>query len=130
MPGHTEDGKASLDQNSQKAISDIKMVAPDIKSVDNKNLLLLGAPILEESIEGVLMDKLDNLKLMVERLKKLDAHDALFLLKSCYSIPKLMYFIRAAPTFKCMTTLQMYDYEWVISIYSHCISFTPLPKNF
>ena len=77
--------------------------------MEKVNLTLLGAPIFPEAIDDILQPKLDDLILMVERLKTIDAHDALFLLKSAYAIPKLMYFIRSAPTFKNMETLALYD---------------------
>ena len=46
---------------------------------------------------------------MAERLTTIDAHDAVFLLRCCYAIPKLTYFLRSAPTFRTMATLQEYD---------------------
>ena len=77
--------------------------------VNRTNLLLLGAPICEEAIEGVLQEKLQDLQRMAERLTTIDAHDAVFLLRSCYAIPKLTYFLRSAPTYRTMATLQEYD---------------------
>ena len=58
---------------------------PKIKMVNRNNLLLLGAPICEEAIEGVLLKKLQDLKRMAERLTNIDAHDAVYLLRSCYA---------------------------------------------
>ena len=46
---------------------------------------------------------------MGDRLKEVDAHDALFLLKNCFAIPKLMYVLRTAPTFKHPEILLEYD---------------------
>ena len=46
---------------------------------------------------------------MVDRLAQIDAHDALFLLRHCFAIPKLMYFLRCAPTFLFKEVLQDYD---------------------
>ena len=77
--------------------------------MESHELLLLGAPILDQSMEEVLMSKLEDLNRMAERLLTVDSHDALFLLKSCFSIPKLTYFIRSAPTFKAMDVLKLYD---------------------
>ena len=36
---------------------------------------------------------------MVERLKQIESHEALFLLRHCFGIPKLIYFLRTAPCF-------------------------------
>ena len=72
---------------------------PGVKKISAADLKLLGAPILQEAFEDVLHSKLENLKTMVERLKRLDSHDALFLLKQCFAIPKIMYTLGTAPCF-------------------------------
>ena len=82
---------------------------PNIKLLQRDNLLLLGAPILEEAAEGVLLEKLEELKRMCGRLDFIDTQDAIFLLKNCYAIPKLTYFLRTAPMFKNSITLEQYD---------------------
>ena len=48
---------------------------------------------------------------MAERLQEIDSHDAVFLLCHCFSIPKLMYFLRSAPCFKEVDILQQYDQQ-------------------
>ena len=72
-------------------------------------MTLLGAPILSQAGEGVFRSKLHNQQLMVDRLTEIDAHDAIFLLRHCFAIPKLMYFLRCAPSFKFKEVLQEYD---------------------
>ena len=52
--------------------------------------------------------KLEDLKRMTENLKQLNAHDALFLLKNCFSIPKLTYTLRCAPCYN-QEILSEYD---------------------
>ena len=74
-----------------------------------ETLTLLGAPIKDEACDTVLRAKLEDLKLMGERLKTIDAHDALFLLRNCCAIPKLIYFLRTTPFFKHLEILQEYD---------------------
>ena len=81
----------------------------NLKLLQAKDLTLLGSPILPEAIESVLKTKLDSLKLMAERLSTIDAHDALFLLRNCFSMPKLTYFLRTAPCFLNKAILQEYD---------------------
>ena len=46
---------------------------------------------------------------MVSRLKQIDNHEALFLLRNCFSIPKLTYILRTAPCFEEAEELQKYD---------------------
>ena len=100
-----------LSQVTVSSLERIKSAAPGIKEVQENNLVLLGAPILQAAVDGVLLAKLEDLKRMTGRLQSLDVHDAIFLLRNCYAIPKLTYFLRCAPTFKNMDTLQLYDTE-------------------
>ena len=58
---------------------------------------LLGSPIGEiKSINAVLERKISDLQALGERLKVLNAHDAMFLIKNVFSLPKL----RTAPYFQ------------------------------
>ena len=54
--------------------------------------MLLGAPIGGVSaVDTILRSKLEVFRRLASRLKSLYAHDALFLLKNCFSTPKLLY---------------------------------------
>ena len=77
----------------------------NVKLLQNKDLTLLGAPILPEAIITVL----ESLMLMSDRLIQIDAHEALFLLWNCFSIPKVTYFLNMAPCFFKRGILQAYD---------------------
>ena len=46
---------------------------------------------------------------MVSRLKQIDNHEALYLLRNCFSIPKLNYLVRTAPCFLEAEELHKYD---------------------
>ena len=71
--------------------------------------VLLGAPVGDEtSVDTVLSSKLAVFRLLASRLAALNAHDALFLLKNCFSIPKLLYSLRCAACYK-STILPEYD---------------------
>ena len=61
-----------------------------IKVVEKSKLTLLGAPIFKDSVSSVLKPKIENLKLMVSRLKEIDSHEALFLLSHCFGMPKAL----------------------------------------
>ena len=80
-----------------------------IKIVERNDLKLLGAPIFPEAIESVLGPKIENLILMTERLKQIDSHEAMFLLRHCYGIPKFTYFLRTAPCFMKPNILDKFD---------------------
>jgi hypothetical protein len=77
------------------------------KNMDN--LTMLGSPIMPEAIDGVLQSKLESFQLMCDRLKVIDPHDALFLLRHAFSLPKLTYFLRTSPCFKNTEILKNYD---------------------
>ena len=80
-----------------------------IKIIQKSDLTLLGAPIFVEGIKPVLESKIKKLKLMSERLKEIDNHDAFFLLRNALGIPKLTYFLRTAPCFLEPDVLQSFD---------------------
>ena len=80
--------------------------------MNNYNLTLLGSPIFKEAIKSSLGPKLENLELMASRLKQIDNHEALYLLRNCFSIPKLNYLLRTAPCFIEKDELQKYDQKF------------------
>ena len=57
----------------------------------------------------VLGSKLENLELMAIRLKSVDNHAALYLLKNCFAMPKLTYFLKLSPCFMKSDILHKYD---------------------
>ena len=93
-------------KNAHKKFCEASPGQCNVKLLNNENLTLLGSPVLPEAIKSVLITKLENLKLMVERITQIDAHEALFLLRNCFSIPKLTYFLRTAPCFEKIDILQ------------------------
>ena len=82
---------------------------PGIKVIQPEDLTLLGAPVLPCANQKILSAKLDNLKTLTDRLKLLHEHDALYLLKNCMAIPKLLYFLCTAPCFLNPALLAEYD---------------------
>ena len=80
-----------------------------VRLVQKEDLTLLGAAILPEAFDNMLTSKREKLILMVQRLAEIDKHDALFLLKNCYAIPKLTYLLRTVPCFTKPDILHTYD---------------------
>ena len=61
---------------------------------------LLGADVnVEGVISSLLTNKLHELQHLSDRSKLLDTHDAFFLLKNCFALPRLMYTLRNNPGF-------------------------------
>ena len=77
--------------------------------------MLLRAPIGgTQCIDDVLSVKLRELRCLSGNLSQLNAHDAydpLFLLKNCFSIPKLTYTLRSA---LCFTSQLLSEHDEVI----------------
>lgn len=73
---------------------------PGMKIVDRGSLSLLGAPIFSEGVGDALQAKTKTLASLAVHFRNLPAHVSLTLLRSCFSMPKLNYIIRATPTWK------------------------------
>ena len=65
---------------------DLSQDFPEIKIINPEDLTLLGSPVLPCAAKKVLMEKLENLKILTERLKEVHEHDALYLLKNCMAM--------------------------------------------
>ena len=98
-----------LKPDNDEVIQALRVVEPKFKEVKLESLELLGAPLLPSAVEPVLLEKLDDLSRFSENLKLLDYHDAFFLLKNCFSIPRVMYYLRCAPCFLRPDILDRYD---------------------
>jgi len=60
----------------------------DFIRVNKEDMTLLGAPVLKgKAQDKAIQDKIDDLTRAVERLKHLQAHDALVILKNSLAIP-------------------------------------------
>ena len=72
---------------------------PGARYVPLADLSLLGSPLFQEAIGPKLKEHLDSFKSTCSRLETLDKHDALFLLKNVFHIPKLLYVLRTSSCF-------------------------------
>src|SRR5882757_4924820 len=100
--------KSEVVGGSQSTLSSFLTSHPTYKQVDVKDLTLLGTPLHTDGLELALKEKCDDLCRVLSRLKLLPYHDSLFLLKNIFSMPKLLYVLRTAPTFL-SPTLLLYD---------------------
>jgi len=81
----------------------MKAIMSNIRHIPCSEAILLGAPV-----DKVLSSTLAVFRLLASRLTSLNAHEALFLLENCFSIPKLLYSLRCASCFK-SSILSEYD---------------------
>ena len=101
--------KCEVITNDVSVVAHFRDLAPDIVHVEPQSAVLLGAPIGgDHATDEVLTAKLVELQRLGERLKLLSAHDAFYLLKNCFTLPKLAYTLRCAPCFQ-SDLLSQYD---------------------
>ena len=79
------------------------------KFVPPKELSLLGTPLFQEALDSEVRSRLTTFQSTCRRLESLEHHDALFLLKNVFYIPKLLYLLRTAPCFS-SPTLKEFDH--------------------
>ena len=64
-----------------------------------EDIHLLGTPVFPGGIDKELSSRFNSFKLLCSRLERLDHHEALFLLKNAFFIPKFLYILRTFPCF-------------------------------
>ena len=68
------------------------------KDININSVCLLGAPLIPgAAVDNVLVNKREELSLLVSRLTRMPAHDGLFLLCNIMSMPRLLYTLRSTP---------------------------------
>ena len=76
-----------------------------------KDADLLGTPLGDmPCIDNALFDKVSKLKILGDRLGHLYKQDALLLIRSAFSMPKILYLLRTAPCFS-SSVLEVFDQE-------------------
>ena len=76
---------------------------------DCENLEVVGSLKEANAFRVLLYKTLIELQRLSDVGTKLDAHYAFYLLKNCFSLPKLLYFPRTSPCFEELDLLQQYD---------------------
>ena len=97
------------ENKSQAVLQQSNDIAPGIRLKTEEDLVLLGSPMFQNAIKKTIVEKENELKRMTARLRLLSAHHALYLLKKCLSIPKLLYVLRTSPTWSASAELQDFD---------------------
>ena len=101
--------KCELITDDDDVVDKFRVDAPSILHIKTSQAVLLGASIgSTEEIDSTLSRKVAEFQRLTSRLKQLNAHDAFFLLKNCFSLPKLQYVLRCAPCFNSQV-LHRYD---------------------
>ena len=72
-------------------------------------LIILGSPRGPKSEADLLEKKINELEKVNGTVEKLDAHYGFFMLKNCFSLPKLLYFLRTSTCFNHPALLEKND---------------------
>jgi len=99
-------GNSQVRDNIKRSFLDF---APELSIFDEENAEFLGAPLTPPSIRRVLMLKTEAFRMMSSRLTLLSAHAAFYLLRLSVSTPRLIYFLRCAPSFREKDLVCLYD---------------------
>ena len=101
--------KSEVICSDQSMRASILASVPEVRVVDPSDACLLGSPIGDVgSISNTIDEKVHLLEIMGDRLQHLAAHDAIFLLRHSFAIPKLLYTLRTSPCFL-SPNLKLYD---------------------
>ena len=82
---------------------------PGIKTPKKDELIILVSPLGLKSQGDLLEKKINELENVIGIVEKLDAHYSFFMLKNCFSLPKLLYFLRTSTCFNHPALLKKYD---------------------
>ena len=79
---------------------EILSTVPGLHVLIHDDVAVLGSPVGGiESLLGAILEKVEQLHLMGNRLHLMHAHDALLLLQHSFSMPKILHMLRTAPCF-------------------------------
>ena len=88
------------DVNSDIPLRAFRDSLPNLRLVNREDITLLGAALGEASLDVLLKSFIATFSKFHELLLKLPSHDALFLLRNCLAIPKLLHTLRTSPSFQ------------------------------
>ena len=95
--------------NSASILQEFQEVCPDIRLVPPDDLELLGSSIGKRSLSISLKRSMDSLERMIPKLSLLSSHNALYLLRNCFHIPKFLHILRTSPAYSEPSLLQDMD---------------------
>ena len=84
-------------------------ICPGISTTAPTDLELLGSALGESATTREITNKSENFKKFSAKLQLLHRHDGFFLLKNCFAMPKLLYFLRTCPVFAAADDLHGMD---------------------
>ena len=95
--------------SSTPFIDELQSVAPGVRLLDSSEVTLLGSPITLDALLSSFESKLGCIQTLSSHLETLFAHDAFYLLRHCFAIPKLLYLLRTSPSWRVPGLLEKFD---------------------
>lgn len=96
-------------EEQQHILADFHELSDSFVLLTADELTLLGAPLLRDAIPARLQKATIQAETMTSRLDCLPSHQALFLLKNCLSLPKLLYVLRCSEAWRFGPLLNIFD---------------------
>ena len=112
-------GRPSNEQK-QSILSKFSEVYIGVQVTEFEDLVVPGAPIGSAALESTVEEMTQVFKAFSQKLQRIDAHYALFVIKNCLHMPRLLYVLRTFPCFKLCEKLQRIDNYLSASLESIC----------
>ena len=93
------------------ALSRVRSTLDGVQVVNKESAQILGSPLLPNAINVSLASKVSNLCSMSKKLETIDSHPALFLLRNCFAMPKLLFTVRSALCYTQTEHLASFDLQ-------------------
>ncbi|XP_029655705.1 uncharacterized protein LOC115229508 [Octopus sinensis] len=93
----------------RKWMTEFNKLLPGCTFPLKEDLIFLGSPIFESGIKAVMKAKISEFSFLSEKLRCVDSHIGLFLMRNCLSIPKLTYFLGTAQCYQETDLLEDYS---------------------
>ena len=85
--------------NHEEILRSFQGLCPGIQEFLPDEATLLGAAIGDKSLANTLAKQQDALDLLTDRVQDVPRHQAFFLVKHCFAVPKLLHLFRTSTTF-------------------------------
>lgn len=89
--------------------AEISALLPGIRKVHESSLEILGSPIFESGLERMFLLKVEEIKIMCDRLKLMDIHPALCLFRKSLGSCRFTYLLRTTKAFSLLGHLRDVD---------------------
>ena len=87
-------------ENTVSIREKLNVICPLIELIPVENVTIKGAALGEKSIDAILEKKNEEFKRISTNIKDFPKHQAFFLIKNCFAIPKLLYIFHTSAVLK------------------------------